>query len=252
MNPEAITAIIVDDEANARMLLREMLKLTCPQVAVLAECADLPNGVKAIRKHRPQLVFLDIEMPGHSGLEMLDFFDEGEVDFSIVFTTAYHAYAIQAFKLNAIDYLLKPIDPNELEGTVERFIRRQGKSNIPQVRQMQQTNTSKRIAVPSGTTVRFLEPEQIVYLKADNSYTEIVLEDGSRLVVSRTLKNFEDSLADDNRFFRSHKSYIVNLNFVTQYNKSDGGSIVLKDTIEVPITQDRVQDFMDRANFIKR
>jgi two-component system, LytTR family, response regulator len=241
-----ITALIIDDEPQARLLLREMLKM------VLAECGDLPHGVKAIHKHKPMLVFLDIEMPGHSGLELLDFFDEDQVDFSIIFVTAYHAYAIQAFKLNAVDYLLKPLDVDDLESAVARYVKRQGQSNLPQVRQMAQHGQQRKIAVPSGTTLRFLEPEQIVCLKADNTYTEIVLVDGSRLVVSRTLKNFEEALGDDPNFFRCHKSYIVNMVHVTQYNKSDGGSILLRDKLEVSIAQDKVQEFLERVSFIKR
>jgi two-component system, LytTR family, response regulator len=248
----AITAVIIDDEPNARMLLREMLKMTCPDVQVLEECPDLPHGVKALRKLKPMLVFLDIEMPGHSGLELLDFFNEDEVDFSIIFTTAYHAYAIQAFKLNAIDYLLKPLDAGDLEAAVARYVRRQGVSNIAQVRQMSQQAQQRKIAVPSGTTLKFLEPDQIVYLKADNTYTEIVLVDETKLVVSRTLKNFEEALADDKNFFRCHKSYIVNMLHVTQYNKSDGGSLLLRNKYEVGIAQDKVQEFLERVSFIKR
>jgi two-component system, LytTR family, response regulator len=253
MNPmPPITAILIDDEPNARMLLREMLKMACPHVQVLAECADLPNGVKAIRKHKPMLVFLDIEMPGHSGLELLDFFNEDEVDFSIIFTTAYHAYAIQAFKLNAIDYLLKPLEIAELEDAVARFSKRHGQSNLPQVRNMSQLGQQRKIAVPSGNTIKLLQPEQILYLKADNTYTEVFLLDGSKLVVSRTLKNFEDSLADDKTFFRCHKSYIVNMAYVTQLNKSDGGSLLIHDHIEVPISQERVQEFIELLSMIRR
>lgn len=247
-----ITALIIDDEPNARMLLREMLKMSCPDVQVVAECADLPNGVKAIRKLKPMLVFLDIEMPGHSGLELLDFFDEEEVDFSIIFATAYHAYAIQAFKLNAIDYLLKPLDASDLEDAVARYRRRQGASNLPQVRQMTQQSQQRKIAVPSGSTLKFIEPDQVLYLKADNSYTEVVLVDGSKLVVSRTLKNFEEALADDKNFFRCHKSYIVNVLHVTQYLKADGGSLLVRDKFELPITHDKVQDFLELMSFIKR
>jgi two-component system, LytTR family, response regulator len=248
----SITALIIDDEPNARILLREMLKIACPEVQVIAECGDLPNGVKAIRKLKPMIVLLDIEMPGHSGLELLDFFNEDEVDFSVIFTTAYHEYAIQAFKLNAIDYLLKPIEMSELEAAIARYVKRQGASNLSQVREMTQQAQQRKIAVPSGTTLKFLEPDQIVYLKADNTYTEVIMLDGSKHVVSRTLKNFEEALADDPNFFRSHKSYIVNMVHVTQYNKSDGGSLVLRDKIEVPITQERVQDFLELVSMIKR
>src|SRR5574344_1957550 len=107
-------AILIDDEKRARMNLSILLDENCPQIEIVAECENLPEGIKAIRRLKPDVVFLDIEMPGHSGLELLDFFDEHEVDFSIVFTTAYNEYAIQAFKLSAVDYLLKPINPDEL------------------------------------------------------------------------------------------------------------------------------------------
>jgi two-component system LytT family response regulator len=113
-------AIIVDDENKARQLLRAMLSDLCPNVEVVADCDDLPNGVKAIKRHSPDLVFLDIEMPGHSGLELLDFFNDDEVNFNIIFTTAYDHYAIQAFKLSAVDYLLKPLSPKDLVEAVER------------------------------------------------------------------------------------------------------------------------------------
>ena len=108
-------AIVIDDEKRARTLLKGMIDELSLGVQVVELCEDLPDGVKAIRKHKPDLIFLDIEMPGHSGLELLDFFDEQEINFSIIFTTAYNQYAVQAFKLSAIDYLLKPIAVNELE-----------------------------------------------------------------------------------------------------------------------------------------
>ena len=114
-------AIIIDDEKRARVTLKLLLNEYCPDIEIVAECENLPTGVKAIRKHNPDLVLLDIEMPGHSGLELLDFFDEDDVRFSIIFTTAYNEYAIQAFKFSAIDYLLKPINPDQLVAAIKRL-----------------------------------------------------------------------------------------------------------------------------------
>ncbi len=116
-----MTAIIIDDEKRARVSLSFLLAEFCTSVTLLAQCENLPEGVKAIRKFKPDLVLLDIEMPGHSGLELLDFFDENEINFKIIFTTAYHEYALQAFKFSAIDYLLKPINPEELAQAILRL-----------------------------------------------------------------------------------------------------------------------------------
>ncbi|MCB0697897.1 MAG: response regulator, partial [Chitinophagaceae bacterium] len=239
-----IKVIIVDDELMARNLLKGLLKEYCPNVEVLADCADLPNGVKAIRKYKPDLVFLDIEMPGHTGLELLEFFDEDEIDFAIIFTTAYNQYAIRAFKLSAIDYLLKPIEPSDLEQSIERF-----KKLTDRNRQAYETlkeNLSqqgiRKIAVPEGNTVKFLELDQILFFKADSSYTEIHFTDGRKMVISRTLKNIEDTLDNQNTFFRCHKSYLVNVQYITGYIKSDGGYIIMNDNTEIPLSGDRIQE----------
>lgn len=249
---EEITAIIIDDEPKARNLLREMLKEYCPQVQVVADCQDLPNGVKGIRKLNPQLVFLDIEMPGHSGLELLDFFNEDEVQFSIIFTTAYHEYAIQAFRMNAVDYLTKPVEPEELVNAVARYTKRRGISNAEQVRSAAKQLSPQRIAVPLGSNVRFIEPAEILYLKADNNYTEIHLADGSKLIVSRTLKTFEGALNTESGFFRCQKSYLINMSYAVEYSKSDGGYIIMKNKAELPISPDKVAEFLEQVNMIKR
>lgn len=249
-----ITAIIIDDEIRARTLLSGMLNELAPNISVLAECADLPNGVKSIRKFKPNLVFLDIEMPGHSGLELLDFFNEDEIDFKIIFITAYNEYATKAFKLSAIDYLLKPLDADELIDALRRF----QKSNHSSHAQLQalrenihQSNHSK-IAVPVGQAVRVLDLNHIFYFKAEGSYTEIYFDDLTKLMVSRTLKNFEEVMDNNSNFFRCHKSYIVNFNFITDYVKSDGGYVLLKDKSEIPISYDKVAELLEKMQLIKR
>jgi two-component system LytT family response regulator len=121
-------AIIIDDEEMARTLLQGMVAEYCNNVETVDLCKDLPTGVKAIRKHKPDIVFLDIEMPGHSGLELLDFFDENEINFSIIFVTAYNRYAIQAFKLSAVDYLLKPIEVDDLKNAMILFERNKNRN----------------------------------------------------------------------------------------------------------------------------
>ncbi len=248
-------AIIIDDEARARSLLGKMLKEYCPDVEVVADCADLPAGVKAIRKLKPEIVFLDIEMPGYSGLDLLDFFDEQEINFSIIFVTAYNNYAIKAFKLSAVDYLLKPVEPDDLEQAIERLKRRNSKErngSLSVLKENLKEDGLDKIAVPDAHSIRFLKLDEILYFKADNTYTEIFFADSSKLTISRTLKNIEDTLNGTPDFFRCHKSYIVNLKYLTDYVKSDGGYLVIRGKHQVPLSPDKVQELLSQSAFVKR
>lgn len=244
-------AIIIDDEVRARTLLQDMLNAYCPDIEVIASCDDLPNGVKSIRKLKPDLIFLDIEMPGHSGLELFDFFNEDEIDFSVIFTTAYNQYAINAIKLAAIDYLLKPITPTELEEAIERFKKKKHKMETTEVKFISENRMTK-IAVPTTNGIKFLETQHIVFLKAEGNYTEILMEDSTKLLICRTLKNCEETLQDNPIFFRSHKSYLINLQFLTEYIKSDGGYLILKNKYTVPISPEKVNEFLEKSNLVKR
>ncbi len=244
-------AIIIDDEKRARVSLSILLQEYCKDIELVAECENLPEGVKAIRKYKPDLVLLDIEMPGYSGLELLDFFNENEIDFSIIFTTAYNEYAIQAFKLSAIDYLLKPIIPEELVQAVNRLEKHKSQQYKALIENMQQENFEK-IAVPSGSSLILLNLSDIMYIKGEGAYSEVYMADNTKHLVSRNLKNFEDILNKDNRFIRTHKSYIVNFNEVSSYNKSDGGWLVLKNNVTVPVSIDKGSLIMDRIQIVKR
>lgn len=247
-------AIIIDDELQARNLLEAMLKEYAPHINIVARCEDLPNGIKAIKKFNPDLIFSDIEMPGHSGLELLDFFCEDEIDFKIIFTTAHNGYAIKAFKLSAIDYILKPIDERELQNAIGRFekSRKTTKEELSVLKQNMQHPYESRIAVPSGNSIRFIDLENIIYIKADNSYTEIIFVDETKLVVSRTLKNFEEILDSNSSFFRCHKSYLVNCDFIADYMKSDGGYLVLKNKITIPIALEKTSELLKKIKMVKR
>lgn len=246
-------AIIIDDEKRARMNLSILLDEYCQQVNVLADCENLPQGVKAIRKLKPDIVFLDIEMPGHSGLELLDFFDENELNFSIVFTTAYHEYAIQAFRLSAVDYLLKPIVPDELVNAVSRV-----EKNILKIDSYKNLSAQIRedkwdkIAIPTGNLLLFIDLDEIMYIKGDGAYSEVIMKDQTKHIVSRNLKNFEDIICAYQLFVRAHKSFIVNLNYVKAYNKSDGGSLDLFNGFQIPISVDKTNDILDKIQLIKR
>jgi two-component system LytT family response regulator len=246
-----ISCIIIDDEPKARNLLQAIITEYCPELSIAALCDDLPNGIKAIKKHKPNLVLLDIEMPGHSGLELLDFFNEDEIDFDIIFTTAYNEYAIQAFRFSAIDYLLKPIQHTQLLDAVQRVVKKQNTKATEQLKALKQNLDSsvnwedKRIVVASGQTLFFLKPSEIIMIKGESAYSEIYLADSSKMLASRNLKHFEDMLIHIPIFFRSHKSYIVNKMAIAQYIKSDGGYLSMQGGLTANISSDKVAEFLD-------
>jgi two-component system LytT family response regulator len=246
-----INAIIIDDEVRARVSLQLLLEEFCPNIKILEQCETLAEGIKAINKFKPNIVFLDIEMPAHSGLELFDFFNEEEIDFSVIFTTAYSQYAIKAFKFSAIDYLLKPIHPEELVEAVKRFEKTKSQ-NIKILKENLDQNKLNKIAVPTGNSILFLETDQILYVKGEGSYCEIVLVNGEKIICSRYLKNFEDILSNYNIFLRVQKSYIANLNYVSVYNKSDGGNLEFNNKIRIPISLDKVDLIMEKITLIKR
>lgn len=244
-----INAVIIDDEKMARTLLAGMLDEYCKDVTVIAQCSDLAEGVKAIRKLKPDVVFLDIEMPGHSGLELLDFFDENDVDFSIIFTTAYNQYAVQAFKLSAVDYLLKPIEPIDLEQAVERFKRNKGKKDYSILKENINPSLPQKLSVYTLNSVKFIETNDILFFKAEGAYTEIVLTNGKTITVSKGLKKFEEILAENPLFFRCHKSYIVQLKYISEHVKSDGGYLKVAEQYEVSLSSERVAELYKLMNW---
>ncbi len=246
-------AIIIDDEKRARQLLRAMLADYCPEVEITEDCDDLPNGVKAIKKHAPKLVFLDIEMPGHSGLELLDFFNEEEINFDIIFTTAYNQYAVQAFKMSAVDYLLKPISPQQLKEAVERAKKKQEKETLSYklLKHQLSNDSSLKLAVPQLNGIKFIEFNELLYLKGDRAYTEIYYRNAPMLLASRNLKYFEDALENASQFFRCHKSYVVNINAITEYIKSDGGYLLVEGNHQISLSPEKVDELLLKVGLKK-
>lgn len=239
-----IKAIIIEDEKMARTVLKGMLEEYFDHVEVVALCADLPSGVAAIKKHAPDLVFLDIEMPGQSGLDLLHYFPDGEVSFSIIFTTAYNQYAIQAFKLSAVDYLLKPIEPEELERSMERYQKSRDRKDLQLLRNNLNPKLPKKIAINTANSVRFVELDNILFFKAEGAYTQLMLNDDSTILVSKGLKNYEEMLAEDSRFYRCHKSYMIHVGAITEYVKSDGGYLLLANKYEVSVSAEKVNELL--------
>ncbi len=240
-----IRAIIVDDEPKARRVLEALLKEYCTDVEVVAVADDVPAGVLAINQHKPDVLFLDVEMPGYTGFQLLDFFRE--VDFEIIFTTAHSGYALQALRVSAIDYLLKPIQVSELMAAVAKLKTREAetKQRLAALQENFKNNAIRRFALPVAEGLIFVEADTINYLEADGAYTHFHLADGRKIMVSKKIKEFEEALTQQNNFFRPHRSYIINLKKIVQYARQGGGYIVLQGDVQIPLARERKNDFLE-------
>ncbi|WP_425389927.1 LytR/AlgR family response regulator transcription factor [Ekhidna sp.] len=236
-------AVIIDDEEKAKRLLRVLVEDNCPQIKELKEASNLPEGVRLINEFQPQIVFLDIEMPGYSGIQLLDFFAPSQINFEIIFTTAYSEYAIKAFQLNAIDYLLKPLRDEQVAQAVEKACVHHGKSQVSErleeLRNTLKSSNIRKIGLPVADGVLFVKFDDIVLLKADRMYTEVHLTDKDPILVSKPMKFFEDMLMDAKEFYRPHRSFIINLRFIKQYVTQDGGYIIMDNDENVSISRDK-------------
>ena len=213
----------------------------CPDVEVVAECSSAVEGRKAIMKYAPDIVFLDIEMPGGSGFDLLESIED--VKFEVVFVTAYDHYGIKAIKFSALDYLLKPIDILELQHAVEK-VKNRLKEKTENVRMKnlltnrQMREASPKIAIPLSDKIDFLDVSSIVRCEGEGNYTHIYLKTGEKILSSKTLKEFDELLSEYD-FLRVHQSHLINLNEVKSYIKTDGGYIKMKDGSSVSVSRQR-------------
>ena len=238
-----MTCIIVDDEPNARTMLAQLLAEHCPEVQVLDTAKDIPTAVKAVLKHQPQIIFLDIEMPVQNGFALFDYFDEPT--FETIFCTAYSEYAIRAFEVNALDYILKPIDIQKLKTAVEKAQKRLYNTSSEQISQLKQsikTHEINKIALPLGDAVWFVSLDDIIYFEADGAYTHVHTTT-RKVLVSKKIKEFETMLQADNRFFRTHRSYMIHIGHVQNYVKRDGAFVEFAQHGTVPVARERVKEF---------
>lgn len=243
-----MNAIIVDDEFDARQSLKKMIEIYAPDVQVLGEADELPEAVKLINKQNPDIVFLDIEMPGYSGLEILDMINPEQFKFDIIFVTAYSEFAIQAFQVSAVDYLLKPVQIDQLVSSIDKAKRKKkDELNIQNYSalktNMNPSNKIVKIAVPFSDGIKFISSDQILYLRAEGPYSEIFLKNGSKEFVSRHLKEFERLLVKAS-FFRNHRSYLINLNEVSQFIRRDGNYLIMSNGENLPISSDKKDELI--------
>ena len=237
-----IKAILIDDEVHCLNSLSILLNDYCPNVEVMERCMAAKQGLMAIGKHNPSLVFLDIEMPLMNGFELLEQFTE--IPFAIIFTTSYDQYAIKAIRFSALDYLLKPIDPKELVAAVRKV---QTQKYLPMPEQFQilmnqmkyKDGGINKIAIPTSEGFELIAAEQLIRCEASDNYTHVFLKNNTKVVACRTLKEMEEQLQNFPSFLRVHHSYVVNLNEVTKYVRGEGGYLIMSDGSTVNVSRGR-------------
>jgi two-component system LytT family response regulator len=220
----------------------------CPSIEVVESCHSAKEGIMAIKKFNPDLVFLDVEMPWMNGFEMLEVL--GDVNFSIIFTTAHDEFAAKAFRISAVDYLLKPIDANDLKAAVLKVEKKMEEGSSVQhisnlLRNMRQPGGEQKIALPQREGYEFVEVSSIVYLTAEGAYTKVYIQDKKTMLISRTLGDVEELLPAE-IFQRIHHSTLVNVSYISQFLRTDGGYVVLKNGEKLSVSKAKRELLMAR------
>jgi two-component system LytT family response regulator len=242
-----ITAIIIDDEKNSRDSLQKKILQYCKDLDIIAICENGEEGLEKIESLKPDIVFLDVEMPRMNGFTMLQQLRTRE--FELIFTTAYDHYAIRAIRFSALDYLVKPIEAEDLQQAVARAIE---KIKLPASNQrietllhnlLQEKNIHQKIALSSLEGFQFVEIDNIIYLEAKSNYTEVYLKDQPKLTISKTLKDCEELLSPA-IFIRIHHSYIINRNHIQKYIKGEGGQVIMSNGRTLDVARRRKEEFV--------
>jgi two-component system, LytTR family, response regulator len=244
-----LNCIIVDDEHKSRESLRALIEQFCDGVNVAETCQNSAEAISAIQLHRPDVVFMDIQLQKETGFDIIEKLDR--IDFEIIFTTAYSEYAIKAFKFSAIDYLLKPIDIADLRNAVEKVQKKvigNISARMEQLTQSLKKNSPKnmKLALPASDGLVFVKVETIIYCEASGNYTNLYMEDGKKHIVSRTLREYED-LLEDQEFFRIHNSYLINLNAVKRYIRGEGGQVIMSNDKALDVAKLKKKDFLAKV-----
>jgi two-component system, LytTR family, response regulator len=237
-----IKSILVDDEVHCLDTLSILLSDYCPEIQVMAKCMSGKKALEAIEKMKPELVFLDIEMPSMTGFELLEQYVK--IPFSVIFTTSYDQYAIKAIRFSALDYLLKPIDPKELVAAIAKVEQQNHPPSYEQFRMLMDQILHKdsgftKIAVPTTDGFELIPSDQLVRCEAYDNYTHLFLKNKTRIVACRSLKEIEEQLHGFTSFIRVHHSFLVNLNEVTKYIRGEGGYLVMTDGSTVIVSRSR-------------
>lgn len=245
-------ALIIDDEENGIVTLDLMIKKYVPEIKVVAKTTSPEEGVELINQLRPDIVFLDINMPGMNGFQLLE--KVSFQRFHLIFTTAYEEYALKAIKKNALDYLLKPVDGDDLKRAVKKVIEKASSvsdyQNALNLLKNLREQREIKISIPVKDGIRVVNAEEIIYIEANSNHAIVLLSDKSKHEVNKSLKEFEMQLCDGSaRFIRLHNSFVINVNHVTRYLPEDGGYAVLADEKTIPISKTKKDEFLGMINF---
>jgi two-component system LytT family response regulator len=249
-----LSALIIDDEAHCAETLQLLLTKYCPEINVIGVINDSLIAEAEIQKQKPDLLFLDIEMPHYNGFEILNQLKDHHP--AVVFTTAYDHYALQAIKHHALDYLLKPIDHEELIATVKKagIHPSAGNSHLHKIEnlllELSQEKKIQKLPVPSLDGIVYIDTNKITRISADSNYSQIYLENGKKLTSSKTLKEYE-LLLPESVFFRVHSAHLVNLQFVERYMRGDGGTLMMSDGMVIEISRQKKKALLERLGDTK-
>ena len=240
--------LIIDDESKARSLLKSVLIEYCSDIQQIFEAENLLDGVAILQRESIHVLFLDIEMPQHSGLELFDFISVENVAFEIVFTTAYSEYAIKAFEFSAIDYLLKPLRPNKVKEAYEKaqksLEQNQLQQRLLELKNSLASDKFRKIALPVEDGVLFVKLEEIYVLEADGMYTTFNLTNNRKLLISKPLKYFSDLLESKELFYKPHRSYLVNLKYLQKVVKKEGTYIEMENNMRIPVSKEKKEELV--------
>lgn len=242
-----LRTIIIDDEQDAVDFINSIILEFCSSLEVVGKAYNVFQGVAEIKEKKPDLIFLDVEMPNGTGFDLLAQFPEKEFD--VVFITAFNHYAIKAIKFSAVDYILKPININEFIESVDRVIKKraekstQGNENLKILMENLRSSQPSRLAIPTADGMEYLNPKDIIRIEADRSYSWFFINGNRKILVSKHLKEFQELLSD-RYFFRPHNSYLINLKYVKKYIRKEGGYIEMTDGSVIPVSRNRKDIFL--------
>jgi two-component system LytT family response regulator len=238
-----MNVLIIDDESKARSLLSTILKESITELTTLLEASTLLEGIELIKNNKIEVLFLDIEMPQHSGLELFDFIPVESVNFEIIFTTAYSEYAIKAFEFSAIDYLLKPLRPSKVKEALEKASKSLSQNQLQQrlleLKNSLSSDKFSKLALPVEDGVLFIKLDEIYVLEADAMYTNFHLTKNRKILISKPMKYFSDLLESKELFYKPHRSYLVNLKYLQKVVKKDGTYIEMENEMRIPVSKEK-------------
>lgn len=241
-----LRVLIVDDELGARRALQKNIEENCPELEIVATAANVPEAVRAIGLHSPDIVFLDIEMAGYNGFQLFDFFEK--ITFDVVFVTAYNQYAVRAFETAAIDYLLKPVSADRLLRAMEKIIQLRHSDTLQARRNYFQTyienERKQRLSIETKEGVIWINTQDLVRIEADGAYSVLYLQNGKKHTVSKNIGDYEERLTHHSKtFFRAHRSHLININYVETVQNN--GDIILLDGSSIPIARTRKSELIE-------